>query len=475
MKMLTQMNKIYKDQKEKVKKSLTSAANSGGDLIVDILDPIISDLAIALRPELGLVDAVYRQGNKAIARQLTQLAAPGGATGEGSDTRIANSTYARTEIPKKIVRRKGRITGFLQETVSDVDTVAVETEALTLAHTQDLIWSLIWGNEEANQYDFGGWDRYMTRNRYVQSSATGAIPSDLDFLQDPIADIQDKGAAKHRRAILMSPQMHKKVNKLQTNVKINREAAGGANNIEIPGGWILESFDNWPIIETSSLRPVTGSSAEEQRHQIGAVATATNTSGGTVPDDQYFFYVAPVTFRGEQLASAEVTETAAGGGTSTITLSWTDVPEAYAYRIYAGDTTGADNCTFVREITAFTYDGEGKITGRINSYQFTTDPLTAGSEVQSHRESQVPLVGTLVDGVLIPPETIMIIDFDANQGMGKFEFTNNDASRQNLISVYQFDRQNTTEDRDEIMTKTHGCLAPGDDATCALIRGLRVK
>lgn len=473
---LGKINSLFAKDKDGVKKyikrNLTTAASSGGSLIREVIDPIITDLAIHLRPEIALLDTVYRRSDKAKFRKLSKLALPGGATGEAAKTRVSNSEYNDEEIPKKVIRRKGRITGFLQETSDvDIDTVALEIENLTINHTQDIIENVIWGNADMNQYEFSGLDSFITDNRtYPTTAAIGVVPSDLSFLDDAIAESNDSGGKNRRRVLLMSPFMAQLVTRLQTGVRVERGNAAGEDGITIKGGWILDSYKNIPIVETSALRP----NSKKADHNIGTVSSATNTSGGTIAANTYYFMVAPVTSRGEQLASAEVSQVTTGS-TSTITLSWADVREAYAYRIYCGTVSGGDNLTFVREVSAFQYASDGEITGRITDFTFTSDPTAAGSEVGTHRENQLPYVGNTVGGEIVPPEMIMFWDLDANQGMGKFEFTNRDASRQDLISVHQFTRENTTEDWDEVMTRTNGALVPADQSSCHLWRGYAVK
>jgi len=84
-------------------------------------------------------------------------------------------------------------------------------------------------------------------------------------------------------------------------------------------------------------------------------ALATATVGGTLADDDYFYVVTATDATGETTVSNEETITTTGGGTSTVTVTWAEVPHAMGYKVYRGTVTGAEN-------TFYTVVGGGTVT-----------------------------------------------------------------------------------------------------------------
>lgn len=460
MDLIRQFNKFAKDNKSLIQKALTSATNYGEALIPQHLEEIITNTIVRLSPELALIDAEYDPQKFHEFNRITALPSPGGAMGEAAVTPTRNSRYSREQVPMKVIRRKGAVTNFLQDTSKKyIDAAAAEMENHLTSHVYDLCYYLIFGNADANAYEFDGLDKLIRTNR-INSPAGGTLVSSLRVLDDMIDRNINKKGALHNKAFLMSPEMLSRVSELLTNVRLNQGLQGNISQVEIPGGWRLNAYRDIPIIATSATRP---------KSTMGTVtAAADGTTGGTFANGTYYFRVAAVTYDGEQLASAEANVTLAGGtSTQKILLSFSAVDGALSYKVYYGTSTGAANANLIKQAPAFTYDGVGTITGVITSISITT--ATPGADVPTALQSDKPLVAT--GGVA--PENIILWDLDKYQGLGKFAYTNQGGSKfKGLVTMEPLAR---VDDDLPFLIKTYGALVPSFEATSVLQRGLRVQ
>jgi hypothetical protein len=393
--------------------------------------------------------------------RLLTLPTANGAMGEGATTPTYNSTYQRATVELKIIRRKGAVTNFLQDASTYIDAAAAEMENHLISHVYDLATFMLHGNAGANAYSFSGWDKFITTNRYNEVVG-GTVPTNLKFLDKMIDSNRRRQGAAHRQAFLMSPEMLSKVSELLTNVRLNQGLTGGGlTQVSIPGGWRLNAYRDIPIIETSHTRP---------QITMGTVTPGTATSGGTILDATHnYFKVSAITWDGESLASAEADQGTSGGNTSVITLAWTAVTGAFYYKIYYGATTGAE--TLIKVVAAQTYDGTGTITGNNTTITLTTlaADTAVGGSITTAMASDLPLVAT--GG--IPPEVIYHIDLDEYQGMGGLPYTNSAGSRfQGLVSIEPLAK---TDDNIPFLIKSYPALKDAFEATCSVIRGLRVE
>lgn len=457
---LQKFRKMYPDANKSslIRKSLTSATGQGEALVPEKLEETITNTVVRLVPELQL--PTFRFDNQKVHEfnQLISIPAAGSAMGEAATTPTRNSQTQRKTVEMKIMRRKGSVTGFLIEASAKyVDAVAFETETHVQSFGNDMRTYMLWGNKDADAYTFDGLDKFIATNRTVL--LTGKVQTNLKVLDDLIDKSNRKQGNSHERVFLMSPELNSQLTRLYTNVRDNREAMRNGTRIEeISGGYRFESYRGIPIIETTGTRPVG---------QMTAVGTASAGAGGAIANDTYYFVVAPVTWDGEQAASAEVNE--ATTGADTLTLSWTAFSGALYYKIYAGDTTGLTNLKLVREISAFTYDGNGTITGDVTDYEFSSNPLAADATVPSHMQNDVPLAWNTGK----PEETLIFWDLDEFQGLGKMAYTNGDGSRfRNLIS---FEPLAKTDDFVPFLLKTYCALVNSFEATSGMIRNIATE
>jgi len=461
---LRQYNK-YRNGENLIQKALSTATGVAGALIPENLEKQITNTIIRLSPELALIFTKKIAGKIHEFNRMIALPRSGGAMGESASTIISNSQTTRANVELKVIRRKGEITNFLMDTSEEfIDAAAYETENLIQQHIYDIINYMLFGNALANQYEFSGLDSFVSTNRIAAADREGDELTTLAVLDNMIDRSNRAGGSRHKRAFIVSPEMLSKISQLLTNVRLNQGLIGGLSQVEVNGGWRLNAYRDIPIVESTSVAP-TNSGV----NIYGTVGTSTATTGGTVADDTYYLQIAAVTNEGEQLASAEVSQITAGGGTSTLTLTWTDVVGAYRYKIYSSDASAGDK-TLVREISADAFDSVGTITGRVSSYVFTTDPLTADSTVPASMASDIQFQQGTGQAV---PEYVFLWDMDAIQGLGKLAYTNRGGSKFNgLITVEQLYR---TDDNIPLLVKTYAALTPAFERTSVIYRGLRIS
>lgn len=437
------------------KAMLTSASGVAEGTIPEHLEDVITNTAVRLVPELAVPVLKFDPQKYHEFNRLTSIPSAGSAMGESSTTPTRRSTTVRSSVQLKIMKRKGAVTGFLKDTSANyLDQPASEMENHIQSFGNDLRTYMLYGNSGADSYTFDGLDKLISTNRTNQT-AGGVVPTDLSLLNTMLDANTRRQGNNHRRVFLMSPELLSKFSTLWTVVRDNREAKRGTTDIQVDGGYRLETYRGVPILETTATRPLT---------TMGTVATASAGAGGAITDDEYFFRVSAVTWDGEQLASAEVSETTSSA--DTLTLSFTAVENALFYKVYCGLATGV--LALVKIVSAFTYDGDGTITGDTTSIVFSSDPNTAdATSVPTHMQSDLPLWAT--GGV--PPEYLVLWDLDEYQGMGKVAYTNSAGSRfRGLITPMELAQ---TDDNYPFLMKSYSALIDSFEATSYLVRGVR--
>jgi len=456
-----------------VQKALTAAAGSAQALVPQNLEKLITTTVVRLVPEIAVLDPFNAAMRYHEFNRLLTLPSGQGAIGEGAVTPTGQSTYERTGRVLKVTRAKGAVTNFLMDASKGyVDALSIEMENHVQAHAYNLVFQIHYGNDQADPYMFPGLDTFIQTNRFAGTKG-GTVPTDLSDLDNMIdANIRLQGA-NHRKAFLMTPEMLSKYSRLLTNVRLNQGVVGsGMTQVEIDGGWRLQAYRDIPIITTSSLRNDV---------QMGTVTAAKTDSGGTVAAQQYFFQVSYVGLNGESIADAERTVTPTGGS-SVVTLSWADVPDARLYKIYASLTTGTE--TLVSIIPANQYDAVGTPNARTTTVTFSTTPTainptvsapaglvstipSAAAPVTTKMGSDVPVVAT--GG--ITPETVILWDLDKIQGLGKFAYTNSAGSRfGGLVTMEPLAK---TDDNNPFMIKTYGTLIDSFEKTSYMLKNVR--
>lgn len=472
--LIDQYNALGAQRKSLIQKALTSQAGSGEALIPEKLEKIITNTVVRLSPEMAVIQPEFDNQKLHSFNRLTKLPRAGGFMGEGATTPTSQGSYERASVELKILRRKGAVTNFLQDSSKKfIDASTAEMENHLQAHVYDIINAVKFGNAGSNKYAFDGLDKIIKTNR-VNEARGGVVPTDLSFLDNMIDSNIRKNGAGHSKVLMMSPEMQSLVSRLLTNVRLMQGNAGTLGHVEINGGWRLATYRDIPILPVADMGG--------NQVAIGTV-TLDKTGAGTVPAGDYFFQVSAITLDGETLASTEVTDTLADSAHS-VKLQWTAVENASYYKIYASKTTGTEKLVAV--IPACTYDGIGTYVSDVTGVEFTTDPsvknptlklVASGTftdpaitnSVTDAMANDLPLVAT--GGVA--PETVMLWDLDKYQGLGKVPYTN--AGGDKFGGLVTMTPLAITDDNIPFMVKSYLALCDAFEATSFMHRGLRTK
>lgn len=426
---------------------------------------------------------------------MTALPTAGGSMGENATTPTTNSTSVRTGVTLKIVRRKGSVTNFLQDSSGEyIDAAAYEMENHLLAHIYDLVNIILWGNAGSNTYEFSGLDT-LIGGYYNSASASvclnrkvearyGATKTTLKFLDDMIDASNRKGGAKHRRCYVMSPEMLSFVSQLLTNVRLNQGLVGTMSQVEVNGGWRLNAYRDIPIVESTSTRPMTTTTA---------ITPSTSYTGtATIPDSTtYYFKVAFVTLNGEELAYATSQLTGSHSATNTITLTWTGSNDVLRIKVYCSTTENSE--TLVAVVPGHVYDSNGSlyltaagVPIPTSAITFYTAPNTYNPSFSYTDGTYTCAVGTITASVSVwqtrdlayeqesshdVPETVFLWDLDPVQGLGKLVYTNQGGS--NFDGLVTTTPLAQTDDFLPFLVKSYVTLTPAADMTSVEHRGLR--
>lgn len=459
---IAQYNRFAPKINPLMQKALTSSPSSGGALIPEHLEKVITNTVIQLMPELQMLKYEYDPQSAHKYNQVTQLAPNGGAMGENAVTPKGNTTFARQQEDLKIVRRIGAVTNFLRDASQKyIDAAAIEMEYQLRAHAIDLGFYNYFGNKTANPYEYSGWNRAITTNRDNSGFTAGAPtkPTSLAFIDNLIDGKMAYGGEQHDSFIAMSPEMLSTVSALLTNVRLN-QGQSKLGEINIAGGWRLMTYRDIPILSTSYL-------SSKRSGTMGTVTATTASTGGFLSDGTYYFRVNYYDRQGESMASAQVAITiSAGTATQRITLSWTAVANAYAFKISASTTTGITNTKPIDWIPNFTYNSDGTPTQGVTSYIVTTMTPTASV---SNMLNDIPFSAASS----VNAESVVLIDTDPYQGLGKFAYTHSAGNR--FDGLVQIEELSKIDDFLQFLVKTYGTIVPSFEASSSWTRGWRAS
>lgn len=433
-----------------VKKSLNSGSTSAGGLVTPDISKAITNAAVLQSPELGLVNPVQVSDTKDRFRKLTALPSPGSSMGAGATTPQRDSASVLVEPDLKIFRRKGKVEDFIKDGVVDYDVIAYEIENQSTALAYDLGYAIWHGNTLANQYEFNGVVTAAVTNR---TQFGGGVPTNLTFLDN----LYDQSARRignyHKKAWLMSSEMLSLTGRLVRDVTRTE-----LHTKELDGGFTLFYYRGIPIV-TSAMAGGAGA---------GVMQTVTPTAtgaGGGITAATYYFRVSKVTWNGESGAYTEVSQVVVAQ--DNVILTWAADENAQKYRIYC--STGTGTTTLVREISGYTYDGNGSITGNVTSYTFASvDPNVATAEV----------AGMTADKPLIPvgsvnPETIMLWDLEEAQGSGRMTYSHKGGTMYDSLIAYK--PVSSDDDFEQFLVKGYMNLRHALEATSAINREVRAS
>lgn len=443
-----------------LKKALDSGASSGGALIHEYLEDIITDQIISQYPEWSMISPKKIGSKSYKLKSRNARGGVGGAVGENATLTAQNSTYEQPEVPLKIVARQFSVTDFLRDSTSEnLDAFAQELENEVNDQVLSLNLYNIFGNAVADTYQYSGWDKSILTNRNKTvldgwSSGAATVPSALTTFDNMINASNRKGGERFKRAFVMSSDMASLLSRLYTSVRKNI----APEMTRLPGGHELESYRRIPILESTVI------SGSHTGTMTTVTAASAGTTGGSLSDGTYYFRVSAITADGESMASAESSVTLAGAtATQQINLTFTAFPGAIGYKVFYSATTGLSGMSLIRWSAAKTYDGNGSISGNVTTINLLN--VTANTTVTGIA-SDKPL--TAVSGV--NAENIYLICFDDYQGMGRFAF-NNAGQREN--GIVSFDMLGKTKMTTDAILQTHGAIIPAFEATSVKAAGWR--
>ena len=358
------------DEQTMLRKALTSADTA--NLRSEDLDPILHEELVEKQPLLSLFDIEQAQGKVHEYRKISSHP-KGWFEGESTPANAREGSYSRETVQLKILRNWGEVTGFNQAvTARDLDILALEID-LSLQGVADIIeWSTLFGC--ADDQGFTG-DPYMYSGIlpyiYNNVSSTNVIDGGGNKLTlaelDAMIDVIDyRGTDGDPKFFIMANNMKQVADGLQTQVQMNIQSAQ-----LFDGKITMGTYDSLPIFTTNMVK-----SSNSGVTNLAAVEGSDVTSGAA--NSEYGYRVSSITFEGEQVAVAEATVTPTAD--YDVDLTWTADPNAYAYMIWREPAAGGGHD--LRDIIpAKTYDGNGTVSGNVESY---TDADFSASSVNEY-------------------------------------------------------------------------------------------
>jgi hypothetical protein len=351
-----------------LEEALTTAASTS-PLIQKQISPLLLEYQRRYSPVLALIPSKqWGSTQYFFNRRVSRPDA--GAVIDGGARPISNSTYEQAVYNIRLYQAVGSVTGFAQTVTRDL---VGDLRQLELDGTvQSMLWTLetsfMWGSDPATangvqpmssglDYLVSNWSAGSGSLNYVNAvdyaGATFAL-KDLDEIIDLVETNAGMPVDSEAWMFVMSPRMNAAVGQLLVN-----QQRFMAPTLEIAAGLNIPTYRGVPIAKSSFLSP--------RAFQMGTVATATSTTGGTLASATYYYQVAAVIARfGEIQASTEVSQ-ATTGSTSTVTLTFSkpvglDGATPILYKVYrstatttetlvgvvdALDTTGVDTLTII--------------------------------------------------------------------------------------------------------------------------------
>lgn len=438
-----------------IKKALDSS--NAGTLVPQFLEKIISQHVQMLSPMISQIKPFFGAQKAHDFNKVTSLGSIGGAMGESATPTVTNSTVSLDSIPLKTVMQIGSVSKFLQNaSEARLDALIYEIENKTALQTYSLESYLMFGNANADGYQFSGFDRFIVSNRFNDGFSSGlpTVPTNLVWLDSMIDRAVRKKQKLSDLAIVCSPEMQSLISRLVTNINLWQ------TNVMVEGGWRVNSYRGVKILPST----FTGGAGAGTMGAVVAASGGTTTGG--LSDGSYYFRVSPIGQNGEELCSAQASVTLSGGtATQYVNLTFTAFTNAIGYKIYAGTTTGIANSTLIDWQAAKTYDGSGNITG--DKTTLRVDSMTATSNVSGMTSDRPLSAVSSMNG-----ESVYLVSLDPYQGLGKFAYNNAGAGEYGIVSIdREIARTNLTN---PFIIYTMGALVPSFEASSAVSRGWRV-
>lgn len=323
-----------------LREALTAAG--AAPLVNKIIDPMLLEYQRRYSPLVRAIpsrkwDSTVYYFNQRTAR------AQGGFVTDGGARPVSNSTYVQNQFTIRNMQSVGAVTGYSQAVTKQLvgDLRAQEIEGSIQGLYWDIENACLWGNSGSTQ--FGGYPQFDGFDSLV-NTFSGSNQNSLDFnaalslgALDKLIDMVEQQAAMAVQdaswMFVLSPTAASKVAQLLTAQQ------RFVDRVEIAAGLNVLTYRDVPLVKSSFL--------SARSFGMGAVTTATATTGGSLAAATYYYQIVPVIARqGEVLPSTEASQ-ATTGSTSTVTLSFStptglDGSQPNLYKVFRSTATGAE-------------------------------------------------------------------------------------------------------------------------------------
>ncbi|MFE3577848.1 hypothetical protein [Streptomyces vinaceus] len=366
-----------------LREALTAAG--AAPLVNTVIDPMLLEYQRRYAP---LVRAITSKKWDSTVYYFNQRSArpSGGFVTDGGARPVSNSVYQQNAFTIRNMQAAGAVTGYSQAVTRGLvqDLKQQEIEGAIEGLYWDIENAMLWGNSGSTQYgaypQFDGLDSlvstYSGNGQNALDFNAGMSLGALNKLIDMVE--QQSAMAVHDAAwmLVMSPTAASKVAELlQSQQRFEGQ-------IEVASGLNVMTYRGIPIIKSSFL--------SARGYGMGAVTTATATTGGTLAAATYYYQIVPVIARqGEIQPSVEVSQ-ATTGATSTVTLSFStptgmDGSQPNLYKVYRSVATGAETLLgYVDAVVGVGADGVTPVT--------TVSIVDDGTKLTPKNGSTVPAV-----------------------------------------------------------------------------------
>lgn len=358
-------------------------ASGAAPLVPTIVDPMLLEYQRRYSPLVRSIptrkwDSTVYYFNQRTAR------AQGGFVIDGGARPVTNSTYVQNQFTIRNMQAVGAVTGYAQAVTKGLigDLKAQEVEGAIQGLYWDIENAILWGNSGSTS--LGAYPQFDGLDSLV-STFSGSSQNAIDFnaalslgALDKVIDLVEQQAAMgvydSSWMFVMSPTAASKVAQLlQSQQRF-------ADRVEVAGGLNVPTYRDIPIVKSSFL--------SARAFGMGAVTTATATTGGTLAAATYYYQIVPVIARqGEVLPSTEVSQVTTGA-TSTVTLSFStpaglDGSQPNVYKVFRSTATGTETLLgYVDATVGLAADGVTPV--------LTTSIVDDGAKLTPKNGSTVP-------------------------------------------------------------------------------------
>lgn len=327
-----------------------ATAASVPQLIQKYIDPLILEYQRRYSPLLAAVPTTKIGTNRYNFVQRTRRP-NGGAVTDGGARVPSNSVWSQPGFDIKLYQVISQVTGYAQAVTAGVvgDLFRAEMDGAMTSQMWSVETSMLYGNAAATAGitatagpDMDGLDQFVNIYSGNTQNAIDAAEGTLGFSGaaglDQLIEMVEANTAAAIGADYMFVASSKAVNKIGGLLQNQQRFVD--KTMEVAAGLTVQTYRDIPLIKSSFL--------SARSLAVGTVTPSTATSGGTLAAATYFYRVAAVINRfGETAASAEVSQVAGGGSTSTVTLTFatpTDAEsnEVILYKVFRSTGTGTE-------------------------------------------------------------------------------------------------------------------------------------